>query len=74
MKNLITLEIEYNHNKGHYTSGELSNPDGSVLNLDRLRVPSRESKGMGKLTRHSEERLQRAVWATYYEMPPQFDC
>ena len=54
-KILITLEIEYNHNKGHYThtSGELSNPhdDGSVLNLDRLRVPFRESKGMGKLTR-----------------------
>ena len=52
---MITLEIEYNHNKGHYThtSGELSNPhdDGSVLNLDRLRVPFRESKGMGKLTR-----------------------
>ena len=64
MKNLITLEIEYNHNKGHYTSGELSNPDGSVLNLDRLRVPSRESKGMGKLTRQ-RKRLQRAVWATY---------
>ena len=61
MKNLITLEIEYNHNKGHYTLGELSNPDGSVLNLDRLRVPSRESKGMGKLTRQRRAAPARCV-------------